>query len=92
MIEPKKTTEAEQFLVYLRALAVDGSKPKNIGGWKTCDRKLLKALLLETGGVVTCMWGGSIYKYEIATKHLGVGVYNVYLFRVFPNKMGPIPK
>jgi hypothetical protein len=43
----------------------------------TCDKKTLKELLTSTGGWVMAQGYGC----DIRTKHLGVGVYKVWLER-----------
>jgi hypothetical protein len=72
----------ERHLNILRCLANNGrvpQLPEVKGGFKTYDAAMLKAMLLETGGEVTTIVSGDVYKYDLKHKHLGVGVYNVWL-------------
>ncbi len=70
---------AGNLLTYLRASANIDKKPAEKTAFHTCDAKVLKALLLETGGEITTTISATVYRYTIVTKHLGVGVYNVWL-------------
>lgn len=43
----------------------------------TVDGKILKLILLETGGKFTLIVRGTVYECELYKKPLGLGVYNV---------------
>ncbi len=70
---------AQNLDTYLRALANIDKKAVHKTAYHTCDAKVLKALLLDTGGEMTITIWGRVNKYLIKHTHLGVGVYNVWL-------------
>lgn len=49
------------------------------GGHKALDNKQLKKILLETCGETTATINGTVVYYKIKHKHLGAGVYEVWL-------------
>ena len=69
---------ADNMIAYLKTLA-RATPEKTLH--HTCDARVLKALLLDTGGELKTIISGTVYHYSIETKHLGVGVYNVWLER-----------
>lgn len=71
--------EAITKLGYLHALARIDNKPVKKTAFHTMDAKTLKCLFLDTGGVTPVIIGATVYQYKIETRHLGVGVYNVWL-------------
>ena len=46
--------------------------------YNTMDSKVLKAILLNTGGAFTVIVNATVFNCNLVKKNLGVGVYNVW--------------
>jgi len=73
--------DVDRILGYLRALIIDrpNNTLKDVGGHKTYEREVLKQILLHTGGEHTIINQGTIHHTKVCHKHIGVGVYHVWL-------------